>query len=112
MNKASPGPSQLNLVNSKRLQALRKQTSTIEEHTATGKQPDASLNQATAEDAETRRLRLFVRQCLADILAQLPAGKQNSLFKIRFGMSMHEFEQLSPHQAAEVLKIERRRIKK
>lgn len=112
MNKASAGPNQLNLVNSKRLQALRNQSAQTRENTATEKPAGVFSDQATQEDAETRHLRRLIRQCLADLLAQLPVGKQHSLFKIRFGMSMHEFEQLPPQQAATLLKIERRRIRK
>ena len=107
MNKPSSGPSQLNLVNSSRLRSLRNKTTQAQNNTAIEKQSHASSEQTLKEDAETARLRRLIRQRLAEILAQLPTGKQHSLFKIRFGMTMDEFEQLTPRQAAAVLTIEK-----
>lgn len=102
---ASSGPMQLNLVNSSRLQALRRQVSATQNET--NKQPgipkaSAANSQQEQEDAQ---LRLLVDQHLAEILAQLPPGKQHSLFKIRYGIALDELKALPAKRIAEILKI-------
>jgi len=93
-------PAQLNLVNSSRLQSLRKQSLASE---TDNKQPSTKPN--PQEDAESIRLRNQVNQRLAEILAKLPAGKQRSLFKIRFGVEIDELQQMPAKQAAAILKL-------
>lgn len=98
-------PTQLTLINSSRLQALR---NTINS-TGSGISPAAVSKNADhlgqEEDAETARLRKLVEQQLATILAALPAGKRCSLFKIRYGMALDEFERLPVKHAAKILKL-------
>ncbi|MGY6274989.1 hypothetical protein [Methylomonas sp. MgM2] len=103
---ATANPTQLNLVNSNRLQALRKQSSVDESDNTqrtTSRHPAGANAQ---EDAESNRLRTQVNQRLAEILANLPAGKRRSLFKIRFGVDLDKLEQMPSKQAAALLKIE------
>lgn len=99
--KAPASPSQLTLVNSRRLQALRKQATACEPAFPVPKtaKPDKT------EDAETARLKRQMEQRLQEILAKYPQGKQRSLFKIRYGVSLEEFECLPIQQAAAILKI-------
>jgi len=98
--KSISGPSQLQLVNSSRLQALRNQSAPAKTQPHT--QP---VNNAAAADSETARCRQLVEQKLAQILATLPTGKQRSLFKIRFGVEPEALHAMSPQQAAKALKI-------
>ncbi|MDD2760537.1 MAG: hypothetical protein PHH11_09635 [Methylomonas sp.] len=98
----STAPAQLNLVSSKRLLALR--------HTGTDdKNSDAPSitpeTPALTEDRETARLRMLINQRLAEIMDQLPTGKQNNLFKIRYGVTSSEIRLLPPKRAARILKI-------
>ena len=110
MTKANPpqsttNPMQLNLVNSNRLQLLRKQAMTSESGQI---QQSASIGPSNAnpeDDAESIHLRNQVNQRLAEILTKLPAGKQRSLFKIRFGVELEKLEQMPVKQAAAILKI-------
>lgn len=99
--KAPASPSQLNLVSSGRLQALRKQATTSEPALPTPK----SAKPDKAENEETAKLKRQIEQRLQEILAKLPQGKQRSLFKIRYGLTLEEFESLTVQQAAAILKI-------
>ncbi|MGZ4957933.1 MAG: hypothetical protein ACXV7J_01660 [Methylomonas sp.] len=101
----STGPTQLNLVNSGRLQALRKQSgSPLKDE---GRMVDSPqfAEPNPKEDAQTAQLRRQVYQRLQAILAGLPAGKQRSLFKIRYGVALDELEKLPVQQVAALLKI-------
>ncbi|QPK65200.1 sigma-70 family RNA polymerase sigma factor [Methylomonas sp. LL1] len=99
------GPIQLNLINSTRLQTLRNQSS------GAGQDPHRQSafknvgHPDHEEDAQTARLRQRIDQRVIEILSQLPAGKQRSLFKLRFGLELDELKQLPIRQAAEILKI-------
>lgn len=105
MTKTSNGASQLNLVDSSRLQALRNKTTANRDATPSKRAGE----QTNGLDAETARLRQQIQQQLSEILAQLPAGRQRSLFKIRFGITVDAIENLPPEQAAAILKIKRRK---
>lgn len=96
------GPTQLSLVNSRRLQSLRRQAPPIENEQPA---PSKKSHELRHEDAETARLRATVDQRIAEILAQLPAGKRRSLFKIRYGLGLDELEQLPLERVAALLKI-------
>lgn len=96
----SQAANQLNLVNSSRLQALRNKASQSVEF------PPAVAEPASAgEDAADAGLQLIIEQRLNEILQQLPAGRQHSLFKIRYGHSPQQLLALPPRQAAAVLRI-------
>jgi hypothetical protein len=100
MSKPPAGPAPLNLVNSSRLQALRSKTS----DPVTEANNEQVHPQADSGNIEEQRLRTLVGQRLSEILADFPAGKQRSLFKIRFGHTVDEVEQMPSHQAAALLK--------
>lgn len=105
MSKPSDSPSNLVLVNSQRLRNLAKRASDTEEQPASAGFPFVS-NPQEKEDPANAELRQQIRQALAEILASLPAGKQRSLFKIRYGITLEALEQLPPQQAAATLKLE------
>lgn len=92
-----PQPNQLGLMNSSRLRAIRDKTQTID----TPSPKPKNSNAITSEEL----FREQINQCLADILATLPANKQRSLFKIRFGISLEELANLPMQDAANLLKI-------
>lgn len=98
------GPQQLNLVNSSRLTALRQKASTAASEQSSAKLPKTAAN-TSREDAETARLRAQIQQQLTSILSQLPAGRQQSLFKIRYGVTPEQLLELPVKQAAALLKI-------
>lgn len=100
----STGPTQLNLVNSRRLQELRKQSVAAGNAEAPAT-PPVSAGPSVKEDAETAQLRREVDQRLQEILARLPAGKQRSLFKIRYGVALDELERLPIQRVAVILQI-------
>lgn len=100
-DRPSTSASQLNLVNSRRLQALRKQVS----GSAAPQAAESAAPTQPQESAKDSQLRRLAEQRLADILAQLPAGKQQQLFKIRFGITPDELQALPAKQFAEKLKI-------
>ncbi|WGS84423.1 hypothetical protein [Methylomonas sp. UP202] len=102
MSKSTPsnGPSQINLVNSKRLQALRSGSPAAESGPSNR---NGSTPPLAGPDAASARLQLEVRRCLAEILRQLPPGKQRSLFKIRYGVYPEQLESLAPNEAARIL---------
>lgn len=101
----SSGANPLQLVSSSRLLALRanSEAAQAQSSTATSKFTKPSPDQG--EDAETARLRRLIEQHLQRIMETMPSGKQQSLFKIRFGMSLDEIKALPPQKAAKQLKI-------
>lgn len=101
---AHSSPAQLTLVNSARLARLRQQAS----QTVTPLMASAKSQPSAEEDKEIRRLRMLVESKLRDIVHHLPAGKQNSLFKIRYGITLDELHQLPVQKAAAILKINQR----
>lgn len=92
-------PNQLNLVDSARLRALRNKTDAPTSSDRTG------FGKPAIEDSDDTRLRAAIRQRLEDILAGLPAGKQRSLFKIRYGLELDDLEHLPPEKVAAKLRI-------
>ena len=104
--KSTSAPTQLNLVNSERLQLLRKQVMRSENVQTQKSSALCPSNARPHEDAEAIQLRNQVNQRLSEILATLPAGKRRSLFKIRFGVELDKFEQIPVKQAAAILKIQ------
>ncbi len=66
--------------------------------------PEASPNDAKLSPA-LRLARRLIDQRLAELLATLPAGKQNSLFRIRFGMELSQIKTLPIRQVFGKLKI-------
>ena len=66
--------------------------------------PEASPNDAKLSP-ELRLARRLIDQRLAELLATLPAGKQNSLFRIRFGMELSQIKTLPIRQVFGKLKI-------
>lgn len=104
MPKSTPshGPRQINLVNSKRLQALRS-GSLVAEFGPSNR--NDSTPPLAGPDAANEHLQLEVRRCLAEILRQLPPGKQRSLFKIRYGVYPELLESLPPNEAARILRL-------
>lgn len=101
MSKNATGPTPLNLVNSSRLQALRNQSAPGEDRDKQHK----SAHQEQPQDAEQAWLQSLIDQKLAKILAEFPANKQRSLFKIRFGIALDELKNLPLKQVAAILKI-------
>lgn len=93
-------PNQLNLVSSERLRALRNKTGVHNIDKA-----GFGFAKPVIENSDEARLRAAIRQRLDEILASLPAGKQRSLFKIRYGMELDNLEHLPADQIAAKLKI-------
>ena len=98
-------PTELNLINSKRLQTLRQNSLASEAEPTNDNTSSDSLVSNAKEDARTKKLRRQIDQRLAEIVAQLPVGKQHSLFKIRFGVALDEIQNLPLEQIAQILKI-------
>lgn len=103
-------PTKLNLVNSSRLQALRNTGATGQEKIA-AKIFEKSPDEEPEQNAETTRLKQQIDLRLREILADLPTGKQHSLFKIRFGVGLEELNNLPIKRVAEILKITPARAK-
>jgi len=91
---------QISLVNSRRLQSL----SSHSDSTPIRHETQKPENAKRLDDAESK-LRQEADQRLEAILAQLPAGKRNSLFKIRFGMTPHELRMQPIAEIARILKL-------
>ncbi len=93
-------PNQLNLVDSARLRALRNKTDA-----PSSDKTGFGFGKPAIEDSDHTRLRTAIRQRLEEILAGLPAGKQRSLFKIRYGLELDDLEHLPPEKVAAKLRI-------
>lgn len=98
-------PAQLNLVSSSRLQSLRKQATAYGDDAGNPSVLSQRVQPGKPDDAATKRLRQQVENRLQEIIATLPAGKQRSLFKIRYGVALDELEQLPVQKVAAILKI-------
>lgn len=92
------GPAELNLVGSRRLQSLSMRA-------ASDVREEVKCSPNWQEEAESSHLRRLITQRLSEILAQLPVGKQRSLFKIRYGVDLEQLEQLPVSRVAEILNI-------
>ena len=103
---ASAGRTQLNLINSSRLQALRKHSIAPETNRAPQSALPQAAKQSLQEDAETIRLRQLIEHRLKEIWANLPIGKQRSLFKIRYGVGFDELDQLPIQRVISILRID------
>ena len=94
---------------SSRLQAMRDKTMAAELAA-----PSAGLHQNKAVDSSLSPALLLARQLidqrLAEILASLPAGKQQRLFKIRFGVELGQIKDLPIKRIVVVLKISHTRL--
>lgn len=101
----SSGANPLQLVHSSRLQALRAKSEAAQSQAPETKSAVGQCNASDREDAETARLRGLIDQCLQRILASMPSGKQQRLFKIRFGVTPEQIKSLPPQEAARRLKI-------
>lgn len=99
------GPSQITLVNSQRLRAL---TSRAAESSPSV--PRTTKSATTGEDAAAR-LQREINQHVAEILSQLPPGKQRSLFKIRYGLYPDQLQNLPPSEAARILRLNSGRLR-
>jgi len=86
----------LNLVNSRRLQALRERGTNANVAIETDTTPDT-----TGSDA----MQQFIALQIENILAAMPVGKRKSLFKIRYGVTPDELRSQAPEQAAKILGI-------
>ena len=86
----------LNLVNSRRLQALRERGTNANVDIAV-----ATTSDATGSDA----MQQFIALQIENVLAAMPVGKRKSLFKIRYGVTPDELRSQAPEQAAKILGI-------
>ena len=102
MNEKPQTASTLVIAKSSRLQALREQAS---KQAASVTTPDASRLKSDSGDSDLLVARQLLDQRLQTLLASMPAGKQNRLFKIRFGYEPEQIKQLSLKQAFKVLQI-------
>lgn len=77
--------------------------------TAPSPAPQTSKPETSPNDAklspELLLARRLIDQRLAELLATLPAGKQNSLFRIRFGLELSQIKALPIRQVFGKLKI-------
>ena len=109
MTEFNPTETSLTLLDSgksRRLQEMRNKSLNLPTSAITN---DQTAGQSKLEDKIQPELLLLARrlidQALAEILAGLPAGKQRSLFKIRYNMDLNTLEQQPIHHIVKQLKI-------
>lgn len=90
---------------SSRLREMRNKNLNLSASTITNDQKPAQANLKDKIQPELLLAQQLIDQQLAKILAGLPAGKQQSLFKIRYGMDLETLKQQPIHQIVKLLKI-------
>lgn len=96
------GPMPLTFADSSRLRSLSQNSPTTSGQNLT---PPKTAVTPVMEDAETANLRRLIAQKLAEIVANLPAGKQHSLFKIRYRIELDQIDNMPVTEVAEILNI-------
>lgn len=105
MNKQKPSTTSSTLLasgKSSRLLEMRNKSLNSDQVTAA---KESISPQTKPQDAELLLAQQIIDQCLATILADLPVGKQRSLFKIRYGIELEQLKQQPIKQIISVLKI-------
>lgn len=90
---------------SSRLREMRNKNLNLSAPTITNDQKPAQANLKDQIQPELLLAQQLIDQQLAEILAGLPAGKQRSLFKIRYGMDLDALKQQPIHHIVKLLKI-------
>ena len=90
---------------SKRLQEMRDKAKAANLAAAPAPPPIKTRESAQNISPELALARQLIDQKLTAILASLPAGKQQSLFKIRFGISLAQIKQLPIKRVISLLQI-------
>lgn len=104
--KGGAGPVAVGLAQSSRLREMREKV-----NAGTPLRPDRAAAKISADkqsqglSPELLLARQLIDQRLAEILAGLPAGKQRSLFKIRFGVEIEQIKHLPIRGAVSLLAI-------
>ncbi len=91
---------------SSRLREMRNKNLNLLASTITNEQKPAQINLKDKIQPELLLAQQLIDQQLATILAGLPAGKQQSLFKIRYGMDLDTLKQQPIHQIVKLLNIQ------
>lgn len=103
--------SEIILQKSSRLQAMRASVTGAKPETAPVKPVQIPVNNDKKFSPELLLARQLIDQRLAELLANLPVGKQQGLFKIRFGMTPEQIKQLPLKQIFSKLAINPLQIK-
>lgn len=90
---------------SSRLREMRNKNLNLSASTITNDQKPAQANLKDQIQPELLLAQQLIDQQLAEILAGLPAGKQRSLFKIRYGIDLDTLKQQPIHRIIQLLKI-------
>ena len=94
----------VNLGKSSRLQAMRDKAVVAETRAQPG--PPANRIDDSGLSPELLLARRMIDQRLAEIWAKLPAGKQNSLFKLRYGVDLEQVRNLPIKRLVKLLQIQ------
>ena len=90
---------------SSRLREMRNKNLNLSAPAITNDQKPALANLKDQIQPELLLAQQLIDQQLAEILAGLPAGKQRSLFKIRYGIDLDTLKQQPIHRIIQLLKI-------
>jgi hypothetical protein len=107
MAKSPSRPADSLLVNpgqSSRLQAMRQRAATSNQPAPAPAKPTLQAKDESLSP-ELALARQLIDQRLSEIMAALPVGKQQSLFKIRFGMEPEQIKALPIKQVFALLEI-------
>jgi len=99
------------LQKSSRLQAMRAAAMGAKPEAATVKPASKPVDHDKKFSPELLLARQLIDQRLTELLANLPVGKQQGLFKIRFGMTPEQIKQLPLKQIFSKLAINPAQIK-
>ena len=103
--------SEIILQKSSRLQAMRASVTDTKPQPAPVKPIQIRVDNDKKLSPELLLARQLIDQRLAELLANLPVGKQQGLFKIRFGMTPEQIKQLTLKQIFSKLAINPAQIK-
>lgn len=103
--------SEIILQKSSRLKAMRASVMGTKPEAVLVKPVQTPVNHDKKFSPELLLARQLIDQRLAQLLANLPVGKQQSLFKIRFGMTPEQLKQLALKQIFSKLEINPDQIK-
>lgn len=90
---------------SSRLREMRNKNLNLSAPAISNDQKPAPANLKDQIQPELLLAQQLINQQLAEILAGLPVGKQQSLFKIRYGMDLDALKQQPIHHIVKLLKI-------
>lgn len=109
MSEQKPRETSVNLLGSgisSRLLEMRQKSLHLRADTVTSAPQRNNTNPSTSQAPELLLAQQLIDQRITEILSGLPAGKQRSLFKIRYGIDFDSLQQLPINRLIKLLKIQ------